>query len=301
MKILKKTQLFVVLLTACSLSFGAVEQPKNEQSQLKFTVSEEPQAWDATWQSRMRIVKQTHVAVFRLHNLREWGHPWFKVITRVKGNGMLKRVTFTEEGASTPVYEFLLGEHAKQKRGEFLLYATSEKEAREMAEALINASKNLADVKLRRAEAKLEDYRKKIADAENEIPKIEIEKKAAEAQFAECKKTTYYRNKDDAQRKEGIDHQVLWTLSSMQMAAEIELAGALARKNAALSHRTKALDFLDLAEKHGAVSAKLADKQNQLQDAQRSVEKYEARLPQLRADVRPVEVVDNEVVIHPVQ
>ncbi len=348
MRTLKKSQLLVVLLAACSLSFGGVEQIKSEESQVQFTISNEPEGWDASWEQSMQIAKPTHVAIFNLENVRHW-NPWFRRITTVRGKsgGRLERVSFSEGIDSTLTRqpgEFLLQTGRIGRAGmKFWLYAASEQQAREMAGVLIRYVKSLADVEVRRAEGQLEDYRKRITDIENEIPKIEEQKKTAEAELAECKKTTYYRNKDDAQKSilewnnllsaaqvdiigtqakldminqlkqkqkktEEVDGRTilsggepLWSLQKMQMAEEIELAGALARKNAALSFRTKALAFLDSAEKLDSLSGQLETNQMQLSQDQGKVAGIETHLPQLRADVRPVEVVGNEVRIHPVE
>jgi len=321
--------------TAIQTHVGAAEEPNSEKGELKFTISEKPEVWDASWQQPMQIEKPAHVAVFQLDNLRIWKSPWVKRVARVRDT-TLERVAFTGEGSLTQPYEFLLSmDNTGPNRMQFWIYAASEQEAREMAEALIDGAKSLAYAYVRRDEARLEDYRKKITDIENEIPKLEEKKQAAEAQFAECKKTTYYRNKDDAQRsilewnnllsaaevdiigiqaklnmvkelrkkeQEKVEaDELFWFLFRMRMAEEVELAGALARKNAALSFRDKALKFLDLAEKLDSLSAQLFVKQDNLSGYQKSIANLEGRLPQLRADVRPVEVVDNEVKIHPLK
>jgi chromosome segregation ATPase len=249
-------------------------------------------------------------------------------------------VTFSEPGKkgqlTTQPGEFLLRSERTGRRWsmKFWLYATSEQEARETAELFIRYAKSLADIRLRRAEDDLEDYRKRITDIENEIPKLEEERKPLEAELAKVKETTYFRNKDDAQRsilewnnllsaaevdiigiqakldmvkelrkkeQEKVEaDELFWFLFRMRMAEEIELAGALARKNAALAYRDKALKFLDLAEKLESLEDELNGQQMTLSSDKRDVAKMESRLPQLRADVRPVEVVDNEVTIHPV-
>ena len=341
MRISKRSQLWVVLLAASCLALGAVEQTKSEKSQLQFTISNEPGEWDASWEQpmqTMQIAKPTHVAVFQLENLRIWKSPWVSVIARVKGESRrLERVAFTGEGSLTQPCDFLLSKDvAGRNRMQFWVYAASEQEARKMAEVLIDGAKSLAYAYVRRDEAELEDFRKKIADVEDKIPKLEVEKKAAEAEFAECKKTTYYRNRDDAQKSMlgwnnllnavevdiiGIQAKIdrinmlmkkyqsegrplgglLESLLKMQMAEGIELAGALARKNAALSYRDKALKFLDLAEKLDSLSTQLEGKRIVLSDDQDNIAKIERRLPQQRANVRLVEVVNNEVKIHPVK
>ncbi len=336
MKILKKTQLLVVLLTASSLAFGAAEEPNSQKGELQFIISDEPVEWDASWERPMQITKRSHVAVFQLDNLRYENSPYIDRIARVQGKlKRLELVTFPKADVETQPYQFLLT-HRGNRPDEFWLYAASEQEARKMAELFIRYAKSLADVRVRRAEAKLEYYRKKITDIENEIPKLEEKKKPVEAELAKIKEKTYYLNKDDAQRSIlewnnllnmvevdiiGIQAKIdminklekkyhteerpfgglIESLRKMRMAEEIELAGASARKNAAQWYRNKALKFLDLAEKLDSFLAQLSVKQDNLSDYQKSIANLEGRLPQERANVRPVEVVGNEVKIHPLK
>jgi len=353
MQTLKSIQL-LVLLGALFFCLGAAEQPKSEQSQLRFTVSDESGGWDPLWDEAMQITRPTHVAIFELENPRIGGSKWFRTTTKVKGivkrgeegkvGAVLRRVLFRGEEGITEPYEFLLSEdRVGDNRVQFWLYGASEQEARKNAEALIGVFKGLADVYVRRAEAELELLSKRVADANDEIQKIEERKRAAEDEFAECKKTTYYRNADEAEKSilewnnllsavevdiigiqaklgmikklkqeqtkteeaDGMtfmsDGATLWSLDKMRMAEEIELAGALARKNAGESYREKALKFLDLSEKCDELSVQLDSKRRQLSSDQDKIADTERRLPQLRAEVRPVQVVDNEVKIHPVE
>ncbi|MHC4260800.1 MAG: hypothetical protein ACYSTF_10400 [Planctomycetota bacterium] len=330
MKILKGTQLLVVLLAVSSLAFGAAEEPNSERPELKFTISEKPSNWDSSWEEQLQIEKPTHVAVFRLENVLHW-NPWFRTIVKARGKAVepLERVAFMEPWGKGQLKkqpgEFLLcrGRGDRRSSMKFWLYATSDQEARKTAELLIGYAKSLADIRVRRAEADLEDYRKEISDVENEIPKLEEKKKPLEAKLAKVKEKTYFRNKDDAQRsilewnnllsaaevdiigiqakldmvkelrkkeQEKVEaDELFWFLFRMRMAEEIELAGALARKNAALAYRDKALKFLDLAEKLDSLSTQLEHKRIVLSDPQVHIEQFERRLPQLRADVRPVE------------
>ena len=344
MKILKKIQLLVVLLVTSSLAFGAAEEPNSIEGELKFTISEKQLEWDPQLHQRWQIAGgPTHVAIFALENIRYWG-PWFSERVQARSSRSrwpwpLSRVTFKEEGERRRLTkqpeEFLLRRGRTDRPGQtFWLYATSEQEAREMAERFIGYAKSLADIHVRRAEDDLEHYRKKITDIENEIPKLEGKKKRLEAELTKVEETTYFRNKDDAQRsilewnnllsaaevdiigikaklkmvkelrkkeQEKVEaDELFWFLFRMRMSEEIELAGALARKNAALSYRDKALKFLDLAEKLESVSKQLDLKRIVLDDSQADVVRLEGKLPQLRAAVRPVEVVNNEVTIHPV-
>ena len=345
MKILKGVQL-LVLLPALFFCLGAAEQTRSEESQLKFTVSDESRGWDPLWAEAMQIAKPTHVAIFQLENPRIGGSKWFTTTTKVKGivkrgeegkvGAVLRRVLFTGEESLREPYEFLLSEdRVGDNRVQFWLYGASEQQAREMAEALIEVFKGLADVYVRRAEAELELLSKRVADANDEIPKIEERKRAAEAEFREFKKTTYYRNADEAEKSilewnnllSAVEVDIIgiqakldminrlkeypieerafgdWehSLLKMKMTEEIELAGVLARKNAAESHRKKALKFLDLSEKRDDLRVDLAGKGRQLSDDKAAIASIEGRLPQLRAEVRPVQVVDNEVEIHPVE
>ena len=321
MKISKKTRLLLVLLAASSLAFGAAEEPNSEKGQLKFTISDKPARWDSSWEQAMQIGKPTHVAVFQLENVLHW-NPWFRTIVKARAKAKrlwpLQRVTFSEEGKKRKLTEqpgeFLLRRAETDRPSmNFWLYATSEQEARQMAELFIGYAKSLADIKVRQAEARLEDYRKKITDIENEIPKLEEKKKPLKAELAKIKEKTYYRNRHDAERSIlewnnllsaaevdiiGIQAKIdminklekkyrteerpfgglIESLRKMQMAEEIELAGVLARKNAALAYRDKALKFLDLDEKLDSLSAQLFVKQGNLSDYQKSITKQSGEI-----------------------
>jgi len=61
------------------------------------------------------------------------------------------------------------------------------------------------------------------------------------------------------------------------------------------------LKFLDLAEKSESLSEQLEHERMELSNYKGEVARIESKLPQLRADVRPVKVVGNEVKIHPVK
>ena len=86
----------------------------------------------------------------------------------------------------------------------------------------------------------------------------------------------------------------------MQAAAEINLAGAMARQKAGQSHREKALRFIDLTGKL-KTEGNLIFYNDELPRLRKLIKEVENELPKMRAAIKPVEVVGNEVTIYPVK
>jgi chromosome segregation ATPase len=218
---------------------------------------------------------------------------------------------------------------------EFWVLGNSEKEARENAETIIDLVARLAYADVEKASQGIRLHRERIEKLEAEIPELERRREEIEREIEEHKKTVHYRNETDARRSilewtdslNGIEVDLIGikaklakieeirqglrgesdgvsdSLFTMQFAAEVELASALARKEAAQSFRKKAIDFVTLSTvTRRRVSRPLKSKQDELAYSRRAVPRYEEVLAKLQAaNIQPLEVVDNEVVIHPVQ
>lgn len=219
----------------------------------------------------------------------------------------------------------------------FWVYGNSEKEARENAQTIIDLVAKLAYADVEKAKQGLRRHREMIEKLEAEIPELERKREEIEREIEEHKKTVHYSGDADARRsilewtdllntievdlvgikarlakikeltekehqKKTVDHEVQGALSRMQMAAEIDLASALARKEAAQSFCKKAADFIALKKKRQRASREVKENQDELAYSRRAVSRYEEVLAKLQAaDIPPVELVDNEVVIHPVR
>ncbi|MHC4478072.1 MAG: hypothetical protein ACYTEL_20735 [Planctomycetota bacterium] len=238
-------------------------------------------------------------------------------------------------------YEARLGEGIRTQAPEdgtteWGVYANSEEEARVQAETVIALISKLAYAPIEEAKLRLQQERDIIAEVESKIPQIEKEKKDTEAKLAEYKRTVHYRNKDEAQRSilEWIDllnvievdlvgikarlatikklkqdirgtgqtDTVRDSLTTMRFGAEVELASALARKDAAQSFGKKAADFVALSESVEDLAWKLSVSRDQMEHSRKKEPVIQKRLARLlSADMPPVEVFDNEVKIHPVE
>jgi len=357
MKLLKQIQLLVVLSVLCCACFGAEEPCEPAKQGLKFNVSDKP------WSSHFPgSGKSTHVACVQLRNMKDWPSKWVNVTDRRQleirdWHGAILRVEFQDEGAVEGPRDFVILSNFRRRskqRGsdeefyerrsfeestalglpipaseEMWLYAESAEQAQELAKAFIERVSGLAYIRVRKEEARLEYLHAQVARFENEIRPLENELKPFTQKMAVYEKTTYYRNKDDAQRsilqwntllnqvevdiigiKAKLDKikqftkterkdYLLASLHSMKMAEEVELAGALARKNAAQSHREKALAFLDLAEKAEELEHGLRGVEERLSWTRKEVAKLEKQLSQMKTEIKPVEVVNNEVTIYP--
>jgi len=338
MKLIRKLHL-LVLLAVCHPALAVEEPCSPDKEQLQFKISQEPVKWNINW-DRMDINRPTHLAYVHLKNAKYWDSPFARVRAidyPRRGGGpydygyTIYEAKFKYEGAKAKPGELkfiCLVHHKPETTGQMWLLAGSEHEARKLAEVFINEIKDSAFTELRRKESDLEKYRGKIERLEKEIPKRKQDENALRTKLKELKKKTYYRSADDAQnsilqwnnllnmievdiagikarlskiREIRIDKgRTTPTVDEMEVTAEVDLAEALAKKNAAKSHREKALNFLELAEKAENLSRQLSDKQKALSIYSEKVNRLEEKLLELKESTKPVEVVNNEVVIYPV-
>ncbi len=337
MKLLKRMLLLALLLVVCSVSIAAEDPCEPTKPQLQFKISDEAQNLETGLEEDLMIPRPTHVAYLGLKNVSkiQLVNPWTNIKKVARGEWLEGRrsfwhVRFKGEGVSGKPSEFmlLLKWHERPRPGwsEFWLFASSEQEARKLTEAFIWHIERLADVEVRIEETELEVYREDVVRLEKEKQKIEQELPGAKSEFKELKKTTYYRNQDDAEKsilewntllntvevdivgikarlmkiKELKENGYGSRLRIMRAAAEVDLAGALARQIAAQSHREKALRFIYLTGKLQGEGA-LIIYNEELPRLRKVIKEFEDKLPKMRAAIKPVEVVGNEVTIYPVR
>jgi vacuolar-type H+-ATPase subunit I/STV1 len=231
-------------------------------------------------------------------------------------------------GVSEPEEGKITEEQPETKVTEIWVYAKSEEEARENAKTVIDLIGKLAYAGMEELKGDLRLNRERIEKFESEIPELEKKYKEIEKEIEEHKKTVHYRYKEDAERsilhwmdllnaievdlvgikarlskiKELKENGYGSSLRLMQASAEVDLAGALARKKAAQTFRQKAVDFVALSREQYILSKDIPAKQGELKQIKNKVLFIEKKLSNLvAANIQPVEVVGNEVTIHPVK
>lgn len=365
----KKGQLLILVLVLCCSWLEAADEPPASKDGLRFIVSDELKKLDNSWSPYLPM-RTTHMAVFRLKRVRNWGkfdlininirtnvnlkgdvkfHFWewaqdsptffHLFLPNGKPKGPVDRINVIEMDDEEEMELALYGEYEKGRVGEkqsetmvneIWVCAKSEEEARDNAKTVINLIRQLAYAPLEKSERELILLRERIEKLETEIPELERKKKELKREIEEHKKTVHYRRETDARRsilewmdmlsaievdlvgikarlakiKEIMDRgKYLPSVLEMQIATEVDLAGALARKDAAQSFRQKAIDFVTLVHvTYRKVSRSLKSKQDELVHSRYLVAGYEKVLANLRAaNIQPVEVVDNVVTIYPVK
>jgi hypothetical protein len=225
----------------------------------------------------------------------------------------------------------------KKVPSELRVYANSEKEVRRIVKTLVEEGKKRSTERdLQREKGSLEEMRRKLAELEKEIPEIERNYKAS----VQALDTFLRTNKIDGTGKDvqvwnhkldEIEVEIIgvkakletikilrekekvngtWpgnvfeSLLKMRMVSDVELAGALARKQAVQSFRKRLTDFLTLGEKVEKLEKQLRGKRNHLSTLRSFIPENERELTSLKAllsSMKPAEVVSNEVIIHPVK
>jgi hypothetical protein len=216
-----------------------------------------------------------------------------------------------------------------QPSGDIWLYADSAEQAQELAKVFIERVSGLADAHVREVEARQKLRLAEVARLETKIPQVQNALSNLKQKLDGYKEKIYYRNARDAKssilqwntllnqvevdiigirakldrikefEKKETERFARDSLHSMKMAEEVELAGALARKDATQSHREKAQEFLDLTGRVSELQNGLQNDQRKLSNTRGDIAKVEKWLSQEKTEMKPVEVVDNEVTIYP--
>ncbi len=211
------------------------------------------------------------------------------------------------------------------------LYAVSEPDARKMVEALLADLDCDAATRLERLREAVSQERKEKAELEEQIPKREGQLRELVSETEKLGKVLHYRDLEEASRSirdynqilrglevdiAGLDAKIqvitkkvheaktkdqLTALISLLIAQDIEMAGALARKHAAESGRSRAEQFYDVKKRRQRTATELDEQKARLDSIRRRGPEMEKRLADPPAMMKPVIVLDNEVVIEPVR
>ena len=223
----------------------------------------------------------------------------------------------------------------------YRVHGVSEEDTRRMAEAVIEWLDKKALAKLGDFQKSLERNRNIIAEARKTLPKLEMECKRLEAladqkikEYTEVNygidpKTIFDHVKKSMEElarhlrtsdfelvglqaridligkfKAGgkiTDQATLIKLDQMLMADEIERAGVLARRSAYEAAFKLAKELYDAIKNRNDTSVQKRSWELQSEDAKKDVPKIEEVLADPPPDMRPVQVYENKVVIHPVR
>ena len=334
MIIMKKNILLIMVFVGCFSSVVFCEQTVQQEGGLQFEVSQQNVKWRGRTFAK-GTPKPTHLAVLCLKAYPQYLSNGQAFKRSLEGNVSSEQSRFLKtENRSN----FLMQWGSSSYKGyDVGLYGVSEKDVRIMVKSFIKWINEQAEAELEKIKSSYERNRKQKSELENLIDKQRKEKKEIEAKLSELKKSVPYKSIEDAhkslqefnkvlqlieveivgveaklsmikQQNEKLENQIgnypkstSDLLFQMRLTQEIELAGALARKNAAQSIHKKALDFSNLTEQAETLSRKLLLNPEQLKIIQSRISNYESNLANPPGRMIPIEPADSKVVIYPIE
>jgi len=322
----KKTLLIIMVFTIWFSSVAFCDQTVQQECGLQFEVSQQNVRW------RQGMPRPTYMAVLYLKNysphIRDFGgfrRSLEGIVSPEQSRFMRMRPP------SGPPGRFIKYGSLSDKGHSIVLYGVSEKDVRIMVKSLIKWANEQAEAELEKTKSDLENRRKQKTRIENLINRERKEKKEIEAKLPELKKSVPYQSIEDAheiiqelnkvlqlgeveivgieaklsmikQQYEKIENQSISDfLFQIRLTQEIELAGALARKNAAQSAHKKALDFSNLVEQAEALPQRLEFNQKRLIETQSKISRFENNLDNPPDGMKPIELADSKVTIYPIE
>lgn len=224
----KKFQLVMVLILACTYVPALGADPNEVKTELKFEISSEQRQWlIEEGKIGKGPIKPTHVAVFYIAHAQDF--PDFS------SPGGIKSILSTSAGKalSQEQVDLLPTGDCIRRLGKFgdtvpnhyhfHLYAVSQEDAKKMAEAFIEVWTNRANVKIQPLLSQRQEIQERIAEFKKNLPEKESEAKAIKVKYQELKKATHDFSSDSDAAKEA--KETILQMNKMLDTLEIELAG----------------------------------------------------------------------------
>lgn len=337
---MKKNLLLIMVFAGCFSSINLCGQSAQPEYDLQFEVSEQSVRWATgpTIPPRQRLIRPKYMVVLHLKrssiHLRD-DYGFRKSLEGIVSPEQSRFMSIQPPGKRSG--HFISYGGLSDKGYEIGLYGVSEKDVRIMAKSLIKWVNEKVEAELESTKSSLEKNRKQKSEIEKLIDKQRKEIKEIEEKLSELKKSVPYQSIEDAHKSlvefnkvlqlieveiVGIEaklrmikkqYEILENQSSnypkstsdllfqMRLTQEIELAGALARKNAAQLVHKKALDFCNLTEQAEILPQKLGLNQEQLKKNQSIISRWEKDLANPPDRMMPIELADSKVVIYPIE
>jgi hypothetical protein len=325
----------LVVLTACTTAM--CQEPNQPKIELNFEVNTEGQKWITDHGIGQGPISPTHVAVLFIrspHYMPNFNQPAAidKVLNAPAGKLMSqKQRDFVS--AARAFCRLNLSELTMPNHYNFHLYAVSELDARNMAKAFIEDLTNIADANRKALLDERQRLQVQINELKNDISETEAELKGSQTELEGLKGKVHYLTMDEAEQAvlelnkmldvidvetAGLQAKVLAigkfksgnkisnedTLSKLeQMLSEqtIELAGALARKEAVTKIRDRAEEFYNLRKKQLELPKTLDLLRSSLLNRERDLQQVQGRLISPASNAMPPKVYQNKVTIYTVE
>ncbi len=231
----RKLQLVMVLISACICAPVLGAEPNETKAETKFKISTEKQVWvrNANHNAGRGPIKPSHVA-----ELFIWGNYSYPSFSGTEGTKTMLESS-AGRSATQKQREFVATSDAFVEMGygnkvrnyrQFCLYAVSQKDAKNMAEAFIEILAKKADAKVQRYEKLLNEAKERIIDIKKKLPEKQKQFKAAESKYKEIKDSRH--SSFDGGEAYKNSRETMLEMDKMLDVLEIELAGILEKLKA---------------------------------------------------------------------
>jgi len=231
----RKLQLVVmVLISVCTCGLILGSEPNETKVGLKFEIGTDEKPWfisSRTDEIGRGPINPTHLAHFYINERQKCptlpGSSWIKsILESSAGQSMSrKQKSFVKTGREDFLRLGIFSELGPMKKGfyYFRLFATSEDDAKKMAQATIEVLTNKANAKLQKLRTERQELQEKIADIKKELPEKQKQFEAAESKYKEIKNARYSSLNDFDTYKKAME--TMLQMDNMLDVLEIELAG----------------------------------------------------------------------------
>ncbi len=240
----KKIQYVAILILACTFMpvFAAEPNEPNlpnfKKTELKFENIDKAVAWETRGIKNTGHIKPTFDAQMMLSSLSPLTEDITSIMNRILESPISKR--FSKEHQ-----EFLKSELAietysvpgLQQYSFISLYATSQEDAKLMAQALIDTLNTRAEQALAEIKQEINQWRQELDKAQKELPGIHKQLEDAEKQYKNVKDTTHPYSSDN--EAEEMAKKSIIEMDKELNALDIELAGIRERLKAIEKYKTE--------------------------------------------------------------
>ncbi|HUT28508.1 MAG TPA: hypothetical protein VMX13_01860 [Sedimentisphaerales bacterium] len=338
----------VLLVGTCTL---AVSQEANEgKTELEFEISGQPQSWFIKMPAAEPPVtgagpiKPTHVAELFLWNLpsrvRSRDSDPYLLSMDLRSAELIRKLNETPAGQrmSPQQRDFLTTGDALITVGNFSdtvgnhwhfrLYAVSQDDAKQVAQALLEFVTEIADERLQQYRDEQQKLQEKVGQLKKEIPEEETKLKATQTKLEQLKKTVHYLSISEAKdtvvelnkKLDDLNIEIAGLRAELEATSEaiggpargpfrdkleeirieqmIKLKATEAKKDTATKIRDQAETFFRLVNELSQFAQPLSELRSRLGNCEQNLRQTEYRLANPSMEMLPPEVFQNKVTIY---
>lgn len=336
----RKTQLAIVLMLACVFFSARGGEPNEAKTELEFETSNEEKRWarDHKHRDGRGPIRPKYVAEFFRQDdypMGSGGLDAAKVLKTRAGRSISARQR-QFLAVSDALVNMGFGRTLLNHR-HFRVYAVSQEDAKRVTEVLLEIWTDEAKAKMQKAEDRFREEEQKMAEARKELPKkeAELERVTSELEKLRAGRRPLSTDGDAAEearatvlemdkildalhievtgikarlaaieqyksQKQGTSMPEVAKLEVMLAEQTVELAGALAKMEAARAIRGRHQEFYDLATRRATLESEVSTLRSGLGRWPARRREWEERLADPPAFWLPPEVYENKVTIYPV-